>query len=289
MKKERREKTRLRAGIITLSGLLVLVVAAGVTAWQQNQLAQSSLLRQNDLEVFQGRLLKVATKRSVPKPPYAIDTLVKRYEGNDPETRSTDFLEKNVYYGIYSIKAGASINDYLGFLERFYPDLYQAFPGHAGDVNTIGKERAFAAAWAKLANDPGKKDYFVRTQREYIESRDYAQLATSVSKLPLGTPAGEVSHLNISDRSLALRSVLFSIAVQYGPQTSLVRDALAHLKDPSTASDEELIKAIYRQRDNTDRYFPRLRKESPDYARFNELRNELELRDALYMLHNPKG
>jgi hypothetical protein len=83
--------------------------------------------------------------------------------------------------------------------------------------------------------------------------------------------------------------VLFSIAVQYGPETSLLGDALAYLKDPSTASDEEIIKAIYRQRDNIERYFPALRKQSLGYARFNELRNELELRDALYMLHNPQG
>jgi hypothetical protein len=289
IKEERRTQTLLRVGIITLSGLLGLAVAAGVIAWQQKQLAQSALQRQKDLEVFQGRLLNVASKRSVPKPPYAIDTLVKRYEGNEPETIFTDFLEDNAYYGIYSIKAGASMNDYLGFLERWYPDLYQVFPRHAGDAKTIGKERTFAAAWTSLAKDPGKKDRFVRTQREYIESRDYAQLATRVAEMPLPTPSDGVYHLHINDRSLALRSVLFSIAVQYGPETSLLGDALAYLKDPSTASDEEIIKAIYRQRDNIERYFPALRKQSLGYARFNELRNELELRDALYMLHNPQG
>jgi hypothetical protein len=236
------ERAKLLKRGLTLYALLVVGLA--MAAWQavrqgmQAELAMQqkelALKQKEDNEVFQERLLDVASQRSVPPPPYAIDTLAKRYEGNQAWTRSTD-LSGGTYYGFYSIKAGGSMNDYLGFLEHYFPDLHAGLPQEGNDANTTGRSPAFAAAWKKLVQDPARSERFIDSQWDYIEQKDYKQLLAKVKGTALATTSGVPYHLNVKARSLALQAVMFSIAVQYGPETSLVREALGTLPDPSRA------------------------------------------------------
>lgn len=273
-----------------LSLCALLVVGLAMATWQavrQGRQAERALQQKEDNEVFQERLLKVASIRSVPSPPYTIDILAKRFEGNEAWTRFTD-AHGGIYYGYYSIKAGGSMDDYLGFLEYRLPVLHAALPQVGNNPNTNGQSAAFATAWKKLAQDPKTRDSFINSQRDYIEQRDYKQLLAKVKGTALATPSGVPYHLNVKARkSLALEAVMFSIAVQYGPETSLVQNALSTLPDPSKASDAEIIQALYQQRDNVKLYFPERKRNGDNYAKLIPLRNELELRDALYILHHP--
>jgi hypothetical protein len=179
------------------------------------------------------------------------------------------------------------MDDYLGFLEYRHPDLHAALPRDGNNANTTGLSPGFAATWSRLARDPIRSERFIASQLDYIKQRDYEQLLAKVKRTAIATPSGVPYHLNVKARSLALQAVMFSIAVQYGPETSLVRDALNTLPDPSSASDAEIIRALYKQRDTVDRYFPDLKRNSKNYAKFIPLRNELELRDALHILSHP--
>jgi|LakMenE18May11ns_1017448.scaffolds.fasta_scaffold9872033_1 hypothetical protein len=283
--RKRRNRTlrMILIGLTGIIGMLSLLLAFALNARQQTAIA---LKKTEENVMFQERILNVASQKSVPKRPYDIDTLAKRYEGNQEWSRSTDFSGAT-YYGLYSIKAGGSMNDYIGFLERWFPDLYAALPHEGKDPTKTGQTPAFEAAWSKLARDLRTSERFVNSQRDYIEQKDYKQLLVKVNGTDLATPSGVPYHLNVKARSLALQAVMFSIAVQYGPETSLVRDAMSALPDPSRASDEDIIRVLYKQRDKVNRYFPDLKRNSMNYAKFIPLRNELELRDALYILHHP--
>jgi hypothetical protein len=86
-----------------------------------------------------------------------------------------------------------------------------------------------------VVQDPARSERFIDSQWDYIEQKDYKQLLAKVKGTALATPSGVPYHLNVKARSLALQAVMFSIAVQYGPETSLVREALGTLPDPSRA------------------------------------------------------
>jgi hypothetical protein len=112
-----------------------------------------------------------------------------------------------------------------------------------------------------------------------------------VQRLARGTPAaggaaGAV-QLDVPRRSIALQAVMFSIAVQYGPNSPLVRDALGGLGNLSEQSDEAIIRRLYAYRDKVEQYFPGIEAQSSNFAALIRERNHWELTDALHMLKQP--
>jgi hypothetical protein len=81
------------------------------------------------------------------------------------------------------------------------------------------------------------------------------RLALRTASQPASAAPASV-QLDVAKRSIALQAVIFSIAVQYGPNTSLVRDALGGLGDLATHSDESVIRKLYEYRDKVEQYFP---------------------------------
>ena len=92
-------------------------------------------------------------------------------------------------------------------------------------------------------------------------------------------------------RSMARRAVLFSIVVQYGPTAAanLVLTATANIESPAALTDRQLIKMLYKERDQVERYFPDIVAESSRYADLIKLRNSWEKDDALYLLDQEMG
>jgi hypothetical protein len=123
-------------------------------------------------------------------------------------------------------------------------------------------------------------------QTDFVTQTGYDRLA---ARLKSGYPprAGQAAapvKLDVNKRSLALRAVIFSIAVQYGPNTSLVQDALGELDDLSVRTDDEIIAQLYRYRDRVTVYFPELQTRSPNFVELIKERNHWEEKDALQIL-----
>jgi len=93
-------------------------------------------------------------------------------------------------------------------------------------------------AWKNKWKEVAKKDPdgFKQTQHEYIGQTHYAP---QIKKL-----AG--AGINENTLSPALRDVIWSTAVQHGANTNIVINALKSL--PSNATDEQKIRAIYKNR-----------------------------------------
>ena len=56
-------------------------------------------------------------------------------------------------------------------------------------------------------------------------------------------------------RSSALQNVVWSIAVQHGPGSSVIRNALKPLGNLKDVIDETMINKIYDERSNVNKYF----------------------------------
>jgi hypothetical protein len=100
----------------------------------------------------------------------------------------------------------------------------------------------FTRQWKKIAADEPER--FQSVQHEFIKQTHFDPLVTNVK---------DESNLDLTTRSPAVQDVIWSTAVQHGPNTSIVDRVLTNLKgngiDPSTPNfDERLIKAIYDER-----------------------------------------
>lgn len=100
----------------------------------------------------------------------------------------------------------------------------------------------FTRQWKKIASEEPER--FQSVQHEFIKQTHFDPLVTNVK---------EESNLDLTTRSRAVQDVIWSTAVQHGPNTPIVDRVFKNLKsdgiDPSTSNfDERLIKAIYDER-----------------------------------------
>lgn len=273
-------------GIVAAALLSVTVGIAGFMAYRNGVRAELALAQIQDERLLQDRLIQLARNRDFPAPPYAIDILATRYEGEKPEHVGTDFMG-GVYYGIYRIKAGAQMEEFLAFLRRWaaplHAPLLNAGAAPAADV----RDARFVEAWRLLSTDPQTAVEFATLQTDFVMRNDYERLAArmrSPQSPSASAPGGARQSLDVDQRSLALRAVVFAIAVQYGPGTRLVADALAEMGDIDKRTDAEIIAQLYRYRDKVDIYFPGIAARSPNFAALIRERNQWEKRDALHIL-----
>lgn len=122
-------------------------------------------------------------------------------------------------YGIYQLASNT------GTLKEFidnspYKDVLGKYP--------IGSPE-FDNAWRQLAKDPN----FANAQHEFIQDTHYGPMIDSLAR----------NGIDIANRGSALKETIFSTANQYGPNSSLVRNALKD-KDVGSMSDEDIITSI---------------------------------------------
>ena len=96
--------------------------------------------------------------------------------------------------------------------------------------------QAFNDKWKEIASRDSQE--FSTAQHEYIKSTHYDLLASKLMN---------TLNLDVNQHSKALRDVIWSIAVQHGPNNNVVNNALGG-KNISQMSESEIINSIYAER-----------------------------------------
>ena len=173
-------------------------------------------------------------------------------------------------YGIYQIASRPGTMDrFIDFLDREAPAWADRLRA-AGEANTGGRGGEMPRVWKAIASeDP---DRFTGLQHAFIEATHYRPAEQKI----LGSEG-----LAVAERSEALREVLWSTAVQHGPDGAarIFQTALERLRagggDPSDAA---VIEQVYRLRaDTADRH-------DPDLASALRNRFRVEKRQSLELL-----
>ena len=200
----------------------------------------------------------------------SLGKLSEKYEsgGRGPGTVSTGRGDPGgVSYGTYQLASKLGRAD--EFVKKYYPDEFKGLKGGTDEFTKKWKELAAKDAKALHANE-----------HAFIKETHYAPQAKKLE---------QESGLVAVKRSAAFRDMVWSVAVQHGPNTPLIVTAVKPLlKDarPEDVTDEQIIRAVYAERGRKDRdgklvYFRRVGEEIiPALTR----RFENEMKDALEML-----
>ena len=270
----------------TIVGIVVAValaaVAIGFAIRSEENLTRASLERE-----LQDRMLDFASNRHLPEKPFKVYQLSARYEGIKSDRVATD-LNGEHFYGIFRIKNGRNMTAFLNFLKqhRGYELLADKLEAAGGWDAANVADQSFVNAWKKLALDPATAEDFKKVQIAFVDHGDYRSVYTRLGRPrdPHAPMDRRGIGINILQRSTALQSVIFSVAVQYGPQTSIPVDAVANVDDPSALTDRELIERIYAKRDKPEKDFPWIEKVSKKYGELLKFRSKWEMEDAIHML-----
>ncbi|MDO9103541.1 MAG: LysM peptidoglycan-binding domain-containing protein [Methylovulum sp.] len=205
---------------------------------------------------------------------HTLGELSAKYEtGNrGPGTVSTGKGDAGgVSYGSYQM---TSING--GTVGRFVSQA--GFPWLSDFTGLTPGSAAFTAVWKKIA--AAEPVNFQNAQHEFIKTTHFDPQVAKV-KSDVG--------LDLTTRSDAVQDVVWSTAVQHGPNSKIIQRAIASLQglDVNAADfDERLIKAIYAERgrkeDDGDLVY--FSKNSKDVQQGVANRFVNEQKDALKML-----
>jgi beta-glucosidase len=154
--------------------------------------------------------------------------LSEKYEssGRGPGTVSSGVGDPGgVSYGTYQLSSKMGRAD--AFVKKFYP---KEFAGVRAGTSE------FTAKWKDLA----KKDAagLHRNEHAYIKETHYDVQAAKVLR---------TLKLDVNTRHKVIRDVVWSVAVQHGPNASVIVNALKG-KDVAAMSDADLVNAIYDER-----------------------------------------
>ena len=276
---------------IVVAGVLSLAVGiAGLIAHRNGEAAREALAQVREEQHLQGRLINLARNREYPPPPYAVDILAKRYEGESPGHVGTDFLG-GIYYGTYRIRAGTNLEAFMAFLRRYARPLFDRLDAAGGVTAASKQDPKFVEAWRALANDPESGSEFAIQQTDFVTETNYKRLSARLAsgRSQQGGKTNSLARLDLAKRSEALRAVIFSIAVQYGENTRLIHDALGDFGDLSLRTDEEIITRLYQFRNKVEDYFPDIKTKSPGFVKYLKERNQWEASDALKILNQERS
>jgi hypothetical protein len=141
-----------------------------------------------------------------------------------------------VSYGAHQLASNnGSMSKFLNSVEArsFQPDFAGLKPGSA----------AFNEQYRKVAERDPKA--FETAQKAYIFRTHYQPLQERLAR----------DGIDLSGRSRAVQEMVYSTAVQYGTNTSVIRNALKGA-DTSTMSDEDLVRKVQQYKhDTVGRYF----------------------------------
>jgi hypothetical protein len=182
-----------------------------------------------------------------------------------------------VSYGSYQMTS--SLNG--GCVIRFVTDLRRL--DWLAVLMTLRPGSAeFSAEWRKIAAE--RPEQFQAAQHEFIKRTHFD---------PVVQRTLDKDGLDVLRRSAALRDVVWSTAVQHGPNTDIISMVMNDMPNPSSPApddktfDGELIAAIYAERgrkDATNGTLVHFKKNSRDVQAGVAARFVKEQRDALTML-----
>jgi murein DD-endopeptidase MepM/ murein hydrolase activator NlpD len=200
--------------------------------------------------------------------------LSERFEvgGRGPGTVSTGQGDQGgVSYGSYQMTSRPN----GGTVARFVSQ--PAFPFHDRFSNLSPGSSEFSAVWRQIADT--QRDEFQRIQHDFIKKTHFDLLVQKIMR---------DDGLDIRTRSHALQDVIWSTAVQHGPNNNIVHQAIGTLQLPheDPQFDRSLIIAIYteRGRKNPNGTLVHFSRNSPAVQRGVAQRFIDEQRDALNML-----
>ncbi|GAB6037358.1 hypothetical protein JCM15519_19170 [Fundidesulfovibrio butyratiphilus] len=140
-------------------------------------------------------------------------------------------------YGLYQIASGVgTMNKFLQYLDDKAPELATRLE-NAGPANSGGRHGGMAQEWKRISAEQPQR--FEALQHDFIRQTHYIPALRSIT-LSTGT--------DVSTRSQAVREVLWSTAVQHGPNgaSDIFEQALDKLEaTDKTANDKDLIEEVY--------------------------------------------
>lgn len=200
-----------------------------------------------------------------------LGTLSEKYEsgGRGPATVSTGEGDPGgVSYGTYQLASKIGRADQ--FVKKHYPEEFKGLKGGSDEFTKRWKELA-----AKDAEGLRKNEH------QFIKETHYDPQVGKLTK--------EIK-LDVTTRSAAFRDVVWSTAVQHGPNTDVIVVAVKRLRSEDKklddVTDEALIKAVYaeRGRKTEDGKLARFKGVSDKLIPALTKRFESEQKDALEML-----
>jgi hypothetical protein len=172
-----------------------------------------------------------------------LGALSERYESNGNPCAIGRDSTGGWSYGKYQIatKTG-TFDNYMSYLKRDFPDIYSELAAGGGASGAKSKTSAFDAKWKALCS----KAEFAKSQHDFIQASHYEPAARRISK---------VNGIDVNSRSKALQDVVWSCSVQHGPggAAKIFERAFGTSGlDSQTATDEEIINAVYTEREKTN-------------------------------------
>lgn len=214
-------------------------------------------------------LLLLASPLLAADPP--LGKLSEKYESGNrgPATVSDGVGDPGgVSYGTYQLASKVGRAD--AFVKKYYAKEFEGMKAGTDE---------FTKRWKELAAKDA--DGLRKNEHEYIKDTHYDPQAAKLAK---------ELKLDVAKRSAALRDVVWSTAVQHGPNTDVIVKAAGTLTKDGKAigdvTDEELIRAVYaeRGRKTEDGKLARFTRVSDKWIPGLTKRFENELKDALAML-----
>ena len=174
-------------------------------------------------------------------------------------------------YGVYQIASRPGTMDrFIDFLDGEAPAWSERLRA-AGEANTGGRGGEMPRVWKAIASeDPAR---FTGLQHAFIEATHYRPAEQKIL---------DSEGLAVAERSEALREVLWSTAVQHGPDGAarIFQNALDRLQAGGDPSDAAIIEQIYRLRADT------AARHDPELASALRNRFRAEKRQSLELLAN---
>jgi len=169
-----------------------------------------------------------------------------KYESNgDPGAIGEDSTG-GPSYGAYQLASKqGSVKNFLDFLDTENPDFANDLKSAGGDSAARNRTIQFEAAWKGLAI-ANEVDFYL-LQHSFIRKTYYDAIKPRLAAL----------GITLSARSLALRNVAWSVAVQHGVAggEALFKNMLANQNIQANAKDKDLINANYDERSIVQTYF----------------------------------
>ncbi len=180
-------------------------------------------------------------------------------------------------YGTYQMSTNQGTMEI--FLEKAAnksEKIVEKLKAAGGNEAALKGRPEFKAAWREVAKDPT----FKNIEHDVMMQTNYEPQVKRIR-----TDTG----LDVNNRSATLKDVVWSVSIQHGPNSKLVKRALGK-KNVSKMTDAEIIDAIYKERSKPSKKNPRYLayfeesklKDQPTYRE----RFARELFCAKYMLAN---
>ncbi|MGJ7570906.1 hypothetical protein ACSFBX_10265 [Variovorax sp. RB2P76] len=198
-----------------------------------------AVLENDELDAFERQPPSVPTSPGAAR----LGSLSSHFESNGKPGAIGFDTNGGFSYGEYQIAARTgTLQTFLTFLGTAFPQYLAPLQNAGGLIAGSKGDAAFKNAWRQLA---ATQSGFSDAQYTFIKSTHYDVFAKK-----LLTALG----LNLSNRTVALRDVAWSVAVQHGASNQVFANALAD-KDVAAMSDSEIITAVYAERSKLDKYF----------------------------------